>query len=173
MKIPSSDHVVYTNCFFFVSSANLLQVNLCRKLLFLHQLTHTMITDCPLNHHFSTWKFQAQNMLCSQIVFLFWYSEQFMYTTCSELGIFMYSTGNSMNNLSSYCGLVTERIRASDKDLPVLLLCTWLHYQDRSTEHILTFIVLNIFANHQKAGIKIKEECEACLIFPTICWFNT
>ena len=42
-----------------------------------------------------------------------------MYTTCSELGIFMYSTGNSMNNLSSYCGIVNERIRASDKDLPV------------------------------------------------------
>ena len=36
-----------------------------------------------------------------------------------ELGIFMYSTGNSMNNLSSYCGLVNARIRASDKDLPV------------------------------------------------------
>ena len=26
---------------------------------------------------------------------------------------------NSMNNLSSYCGLVDEKIRASDKDLPV------------------------------------------------------
>ena len=42
-----------------------------------------------------------------------------MYTTCSELGIFMYSTGNSMNNLLSYCGLLNARIRASDKDLPV------------------------------------------------------
>ena len=26
---------------------------------------------------------------------------------------------NSMNNLSSYCGLVDAKIRASDKDLPV------------------------------------------------------
>ena len=26
-----------------------------------------------------------------------------------------------MNNLSSYCGLVDAKIRASDKDLPVLL----------------------------------------------------
>ena len=43
-----------------------------------------------------------------------------MYTTCSELVIFMYWTGNSMNNLSSYCGLVDAKIRASDKDLPVL-----------------------------------------------------
>ena len=54
-------------------------------------------------------------------LFLFWYSEQFMYTTCSELGIFMYWTCNSMNNLLSYCGLVDAKIRASDKDLPVLL----------------------------------------------------
>ena len=66
MKIPSSEHVVYTNCFF-----------------------------------------------------LFWHSEQFMYTTCSELVIFMYWTRNSMNNLLSYCGLVDVRISASEKDLPV------------------------------------------------------
>ena len=49
----------------------------------------------------------------------FWYSKQFMYTTCSELGIFMYWTGDSMNNLLSYCGLVEVRISASEKDLPV------------------------------------------------------
>ena len=54
--------------------------------------------------------------------FLFWYSEQFMYTTCSELGIFMYWTGNSMNNLLSYCGLVDARISASEKDLPVQIV---------------------------------------------------
>ena len=47
-------------------------------------------------------------------------NKQFVYTTCSELGIFMYSTGNSMNNLLSYCGLVDARISASEKDLPVL-----------------------------------------------------
>ena len=33
----------------------------------------------------------------------------------------MYSTGNSMNNLSSYCGLVDARIRASDKDASVYI----------------------------------------------------
>ena len=53
-------------------------------------------------------------------LFLFWHSEQFMYTTCSVLGIFMYWTRNSLNNLSSYCGLVNARISASDKYLPVL-----------------------------------------------------
>ena len=37
----------------------------------------------------------------------------------SELAIFMYRTCNSMNNLSSFCGLVHAKIRASDKDLPV------------------------------------------------------
>ena len=36
------------------------QVNLCQKLLFLHQLTHNMTTDCSLNYKFNTWKFQAQ-----------------------------------------------------------------------------------------------------------------
>ena len=82
-----------------------------------------MTKDCSLNYEFSTWKFQAQNMLCTQIVFLFmfWHSEQFVYTTSSEGGVFMYWTGKSMNNLLSYCGLVDARINASDKDLPVLL----------------------------------------------------
>ena len=36
-----------------------------------------------------------------------------------ELGIFVYWTCNSMNNLSSYCGLVDAKIRVPDKDLPV------------------------------------------------------
>ena len=51
--------------------------------------------------------------------FLFWHSEQFMYTTSSELVVFMYWTRNLMNSLLSYCGLVDRRKRASDKDLPV------------------------------------------------------
>ena len=38
-----------------------------------------------------------------------------MYTTYSDLVVFMYLTGKSM----SYCGLVDARIRASNKDLPV------------------------------------------------------
>ena len=42
-----------------------------------------------------------------------------MISPCSELGIFMCCTGNSMNNLLSYCGLVDARISASEKDLPV------------------------------------------------------
>ena len=42
-----------------------------------------------------------------------------------ELGIFMYWTCNSMNNLSSYCGLVDAKIRASDKDLLVHTTFNW------------------------------------------------
>ena len=39
--------------------------------------------------------------------------KKFLYTTCFELSC------NSMNNLSSYCGLTDARMRASEKDLPV------------------------------------------------------
>ena len=46
--------------------------------------------------------------------------KQFVFTTCSELVVFMYRTCNSMNDLSSYCGLVDAKLRASEKDLPVL-----------------------------------------------------
>ena len=55
---------------------------------------------------------------------LFWMSKQKQTTICvhnMELRIFMYWTRNSMNNLSSYCGLVDAKIRASDKDLPLRL----------------------------------------------------
>ena len=60
------------------------QVNLCQKLLFLHQPTHNMTTDCSLYYKFNTWKFQAQTWgehvvyrNCSEC------QKQFMYTTCS------------------------------------------------------------------------------------------
>ena len=62
------------------------QVNLCQKLLFLHQLTqgHNMTTDCSLNDKFNTWKFQSQTW-GEHVVYrnCFWHSEQFLYTTCS------------------------------------------------------------------------------------------
>ena len=45
--------------------------------------------------------------------------ENSKFRTCCELGIFMYWTRNSMNNLLSYYGLVDARISASEKDLPV------------------------------------------------------
>ena len=39
---------------------------------------------------------------------------------CSQLGIFLYWTRDSINNLLSYCGLINLRMSASEKDLPVL-----------------------------------------------------
>ena len=62
----------------------------------------------------------GDNMLCTKIV------QNVGNNFCTqhvlprfELGIFMYWTCNSMNNLLSYCGLVDAKIRPSDKDLPV------------------------------------------------------
>ena len=62
----------------------------------------------------------GKNMLCTKIVL------NVRNNFCTQqvlprfkLGIFMYWTCNSMNNLSSYCGLVDAKIRASDKNLPV------------------------------------------------------
>ena len=52
---------------------------------------------------------------------LFWMSkqkQQFVYTTRSA-DILSLQFSWAMNNLSSYCGLVDAKIRASDKDLPV------------------------------------------------------
>jgi hypothetical protein len=88
-----------------------------------------MTIDCPLNYWFLHAKFQAQNMgrtCCLQTFFVvvvltfktIYVSN--MFSTCSELGIFIYWTGNSMNNISSYCGLVDARISTSEKDLPVI-----------------------------------------------------
>ena len=77
-----------------------LQVNLCQKLLFLHQLTHNMTTDCWLNYNFNTWKFQARTW-GDHVVYrnCFRHSEQFLYITCSPP--------------------CSAKRRASDKDLPV------------------------------------------------------
>ena len=62
----------------------------------------------------------GENMLCTEIVLnVQKISVQNMFSPCSVLGIFMYWTWNSINNLSTYCGLVDAKIRASDKDLPV------------------------------------------------------
>ena len=58
-------------CVVHTSQIERIQVNLCQKLLFLHQLTHNMTTDFSLNYKFNTWKFQAQtleNMSCKEII---------------------------------------------------------------------------------------------------------
>ena len=69
----------------------------------------------------------GENMLCTNIVL------NVRNNFCTqhvlprfELAIFMYWTCNSMNSLSSYCGLVDAKIRTSDKDLPVSFCYTLL-----------------------------------------------
>ena len=78
----------------------LLQVNLFQKLLFLHQLTHNMMTDCSLNYKFNAWKFQAQTR-GEHVVNRYWF--------LTFRTIFVY-------NMFSPC---SAKRRASDKDLPV------------------------------------------------------
>ena len=56
-------------------------------------------------------------------LYLFWHSNCFLYTTCSELVFLSYWTRNSMNNLWSYFGLTDARMSASEKDWPVPRQC--------------------------------------------------
>ena len=100
-----------------------------------------MTTDCSLNHHASSVHENSKLNRCCvrKLVFLFWYSKQYMYTTCSELGIFMHWTGDSVNNLLSYCGLVDAKIRASDKDVPVTKVKMDNHVQKHAYQITVQF----------------------------------
>ena len=60
----------------------------------------------------------GENMLCTEIV-LNVKNNFCIQHLLPMFRIFMYWTCNSMNNLSSYFGLVDAKVRASDKDLPV------------------------------------------------------
>ena len=78
---------------------------------FLNQLTHKMTKDCLLNSP----KFRT---CCVQI--LCWMSKQKQNKIfCTQHVLNLYFSGNSMNNILSYCGLTDARMRASEKDLPV------------------------------------------------------
>ena len=56
-------------------------------------------------------------MLCTKIVFCFCFDIQ--NNICTQHVLNLYFSCNSVNNLSSYCGLTDSRMRASDTDLPV------------------------------------------------------
>ena len=75
------------------------------------QYDKRLFIDLPVQYVKTT---SSEHVVCINC-FLFLRSKQFMYTTCSELVVFMYWTGKSM----TYCGLVDARISASEKDLPV------------------------------------------------------
>ena len=97
-----------------VASTNLNWVITQTQLKLTHNMTR-LFNDLPVQYMKTTSSEHVVYINCSECQ----NKKQFVYTTCSELGIFMYWTRNSMNNLSSYCGLVDARISASDKDLPV------------------------------------------------------
>ena len=62
----------------------------------------------------------VKRKLCTQIVFVFTFRTIYvhnMFLACSELGIFIYRTCNSMNNLWVSWG----KNKSSEKDLPVTL----------------------------------------------------
>ena len=78
------------------------------------QLVHWITSSVQENYKFTT-------CCVHQIVFCFCFDIQnnFMYTICTELVVFLYWTCNSTNYQSSHFGLIDVRISASDKDLPV------------------------------------------------------
>jgi hypothetical protein len=80
----------------------------------------------------------GENMLCTKIVLNVGnnFCTQHVLPRF-EHGIFMYWTCNSMNNLWSYCGLVDEKIRASDKDLPVLSIFFYMNIYSTFSRHLL------------------------------------
>ena len=51
---------------------------------------------------------------------------------CTQHVLNLYFSCNSMNNLSSYCGLTDARMRASEKNLPVIKLETYGELQLQS-----------------------------------------
>ena len=59
-----------------------------------------------------------------------------------------------MNNLSSYCGLVDAKIRASDKDLPVQ------NMQLRSMQ--VKFIALNLLQIHPGFEMRMSVNGDIC-----------
>ena len=97
-------------------------------------------------------------------MFLFWHSKQFMYTACSELVVFLYRTGKSMNNHLSCCGLVDTRISVSEKDLLVSWAKLILLIFD-SPQPIILFLLIFlafdhfVFTNFMLCVIKKKQFC--------------
>ena len=74
-------------------------------------MTHNMTGDCSLNY--------KQTCCVQKLVFCFCFDIQ--NNICTQHVLNLYFSGNSMNNLLSYCGLTDARMRASEKDLPVLV----------------------------------------------------
>ena len=73
--------------------------------------------NCSLNYKKNT---SSEHVLYKNcFCFLFFDIQN---NTCTQHVLNLYFSCDSMNNLLSYCGLTDSRMRASEKDLPVLLV---------------------------------------------------
>ena len=87
-------------------------------------------------------------------LFMFWSSKQCLYTTCSQLVFFLYWIQEWMHNLSSYCGLTYSRISASEKDLPVSIILSFL---DLIPDVSACFMKLQMFTNSKHSCLCIYD----------------
>ena len=126
-------------------------------------------------------------MLCTKIVLNVKtkQKQQFVYTACSA-GILSLQFSWTMNNLSSYCGLVDAKIRASDKNLPMPRIHSngfsffhWYFYEtlnnlNRILEAIWPFNLLfnlknqRILAEHDVSFDGLEFHAIVCLWQPPI-----
>ena len=90
--------------------------------------------------------------------------KQFMYTTCSELIVFMYWTGKSMNNLLWYCELVDERIWSNNKDLPVQMpiwhLFELLFKYCKAMKSYIIYMALKYWSQLYVSVLKIRKNAK-------------
>ena len=86
-----------------------------------------MTRDCSLNY--------KKNTSSEHVVYKYCFECQDKNEIfCTQHVLNLYFPCNSMNNLSSYCGLTDARMRASEKDLPVKkmtrslrsFICLWI-----------------------------------------------
>ena len=62
-----------------------------------------------------------------------------------------------MNNLSSYCGLVDAKIRASDKDLTVLLILFYDYYKNFKWSELIKNQIAIIFIGENNNNLKQNQ----------------
>ena len=84
-----------------------------------------------------------------------------MFSPPYELGIFMYWSSNSMNNMLSYCGLVDAKIRASDKDFPVI--GDFLRLADRKQHCTVIIEIQKHIGTYGRPLIKLDIYSTFCL----------
>ena len=63
---------------------------------------------------------------CVQKLF-FCFCSDIQNNICTQLVLNLYFSGESMNNILSYCGLTDARMKASEKDLPVVVIVRKCH----------------------------------------------